>query len=75
MSTGIPLDSNFKNVSCQLGGLRLNGIVSQGTAQSKNVITIDDQNAIVVDTSGSISTNKYLPVIIGGTRYYLPLYQ
>jgi len=49
----IPLDANFKSMSCQLGGLRLNGIVNYsdqspsppittGTAQSLTVITIDD---------------------------------
>ena len=41
-STGIPLDANFKNLSCQAGGLTLNGNVSQGTAISLNVLTVND---------------------------------
>jgi hypothetical protein len=37
----LPMDSNFKNVSCQLGGLTLNGNVSQGTASSLNVMIVN----------------------------------
>lgn len=51
MPSGIPLDANYKNLSCQLGGLHLNGIVTYpptvpvitgGTAQSLTVLSIDD---------------------------------
>ena len=45
-SSGIPLNSNFKGVSCQLGGLTLNGNVSQGTAQSYNIVTINDPQVV-----------------------------
>ena len=45
MSTSnIPLNSNFKTTSCQLGGLTLNGIVSQGTAISQNIINVEITN-------------------------------
>ena len=88
MSSGIPLDSNFKNLSCQLGGLRLNGQVTYpgsippitgGTAESLTVITIDDTD--VMQTLTISATGKYLRVKIGNTGvpatdwYYLPLYQ
>jgi len=80
----IPLDANFKSMSCQLGGLRLNGIVNYsnqspsppittGTAQSLTVITIDD--AAAAQTLTKIITNKFLQVQISGINYYLPLYQ
>jgi len=72
-SSGIPIDSNFKSVSCQLGGLRLNGIVSQGTAQSNVVIIIDDSSA--AQTLSKSITGKFLQVNVGGDVYYLPLYQ
>ena len=72
-STGIPLNANFKATSCQLGGLTLNGIVSQGTAISQNVITIDD--ATSAQTLSKSSTGKYLQVNIAGTNYFIPLYQ
>ena len=51
MPSGIPLDANYRNLSCQLGGLHLNGIVTYpptvptitgGTAQSLTVLSIDD---------------------------------
>jgi hypothetical protein len=73
MSSGIPLDSNFKKLSSQLGGLRLNGIVSQGTASSLNVITIDDSAA--AQTLSKTITGKFLQVTVNATIYYLPLYQ
>jgi len=73
MSSGIPIDSNFKSVSCQLGGLRLNGIVSQGTASSLNVIVIDDPASVQTLTK-TISGN-FLQVKIAGVDYYLPLYE
>jgi hypothetical protein len=81
MSSGIPLDSNFKNLSCQLGGLRLNGkvdyagvlpAVTGGTAQSYNVVTIDDSEAAQI-LSKSLS-GKFLQVTVGQDVYYLPLY-
>jgi hypothetical protein len=74
-SSGIPIDSNFKSVSCQLGGLRLNGIVSQGTAQSNVVITIDDSASTNNTPANSSIVRGYLKVNVGGVVYYLPLYQ
>ena len=82
MSSGIPLDSNFKNLSCQLGGFRLNGQISYAgvtpsvtgsTAQSLNVIVIDDSAA--AQTLTKTITTKFLQVTVGGTIYYIPLYQ
>jgi len=73
MSSGIPLDSNFKNLSCQLGGLTLNGNVVQGTASSLNVITINDPT--VAQSLSKSSTGKYLEVSIGNVNYFIPLYQ
>ena len=81
MSSGIPLDSNFRSLSCQLGGLRLNGQVSYdqvvptisgGTAQSYNVVTIDDIDA--AQTLTKTLSGKFLQVTVGGEIYYLPLY-
>jgi hypothetical protein len=72
-SSGIPVDANFKSTSCQLGGLRLNGIVSQGTAKSNVVITIDDSDA--AQTLNKTFTGKFLQVNVGGEVYYLPLFQ
>ena len=80
----IPLDANFKSMSCQLGGLRLNGIanysnqspsppITSGTAQSLTVITIDDSAA--AQTLTKTITDKFLKVQIAGTNYYIPLYQ
>ena len=66
-------DSNFRNVSCQLGGLSLNGIVSQGTASSLNIVTIDD--SAVAQTLTKSITGKFLQVDIVGVSYYIPLYQ
>ena len=34
MGSEIPLNCNSRKLSCQLGGLTLNGNVAQGTAQS-----------------------------------------
>ena len=77
----IPLDANFKSVSCQLGGLRLNGIatypitipsITSGTAQSLSVITIDDPAVV---QSKTVSTVRgYLQVNVGINPYYIPLY-
>ena len=66
-------DSNFKNLSSQLGGLRLNGILSQGTASSLNVVTIDD--SVAAQTLSKSITGKFLQVNVSGTLYYIPLYQ
>jgi len=82
MSSGIPLDSNFRSLSCQLGGFRLNGQVSYagvtpsvtgGTAQSLNVMIIDDSAA--AQTLTKTITSKFLQVNVGGTNYFIPLYQ
>ena len=88
MPSGIPLDANYKNLSCQLGGLHLNGIVTYpttvpaitgGTAQSLTVLTIDDTDTAITKTISA--TGKYLRVKIGNTGvdatdwYYIPLYQ
>jgi len=72
-SSGIPLDSNFKNLSCQLGGLTLNGNVSQGTASSLNVMSINDPT--VAQTLSKSITGKYLQVNVGNELFYIPLYQ
>ena len=74
MGSEIPLNYNSRNLSCQLGGLTLNGNVAQGTAQSYNVVTINDP-AVVYDSSGVTMTTKFLPVKIAGSIYYMPLYQ
>ena len=76
MSTsGIPLDANFKKLSCQLGGLRLNGIPEQGTALSNTVMIVDSSACVITDTSGTILVNKYIKINISGVEYLLPLYQ
>jgi hypothetical protein len=72
MSSGIPNDSNFRNLSSQLGGLRLNGILSNQTAQSLNVITIDDSTA--AQTLTKTISGKFLQVTVGKNIYYIPLY-
>ena len=82
----IPQDGNFLGLSCQLGGLRMNGIVdystsspvptptpTSGTAQSLTVLTIDDP--AVVQNPSTSSEQGYLQVNIGGTNYYIKLYQ
>jgi hypothetical protein len=82
----IPQDGNFLGLSCQLGGLRMNGIVNystsspvptptptSGTAQSLTVLTIDDP--AVVQTPSRSTEPGYLQVNIGGTNYYIKLYQ
>ena len=70
----IPTDSNFRNLSCQLGGLTLNGDTGLQTASSFNVITIDDPLA-ARGGLGMSPTNKFLQVSVGGIIYFLPLYQ
>jgi hypothetical protein len=72
MSSGIPGDSNFRNLSSQLGGFRLNGNVSNQTAQSLNVVTIDDSEA--AQTLTKSLSGKFLQVTVGQDVYYLPLY-
>ena len=73
MSGGIPLDSNFKNLSCQLGGFTCNGVVTQGTANSLSIMTIDDQT--VAQTLTKTITGKFLQVNVAGSFYFIPLYQ
>jgi hypothetical protein len=74
MSSGIPMDTNARNLSCQLGGLTFNGNVSQGTANSVNVVTINDPG-VIQDSSHNILTNKFLQISIAGAPYYIQLYQ
>ena len=69
---GIPQDGNFKELSCQLGGLRLNGInnyhgvtpvPTSGTAQSLRLVTIDDPQVVQnITPSGIVG---YLELKIG----------
>jgi hypothetical protein len=66
------MDSNFRKLSCQLGGLTLNGIVAQGTAMDLNVIKIDD--IITAQTLTKTLSGKFLGVKVGTEQYYLPLY-
>lgn len=78
MGSEIPLNSNFLGLSCQLGGLTLNGNVANGTAQSLTVVTINDP--AVVQTLSKTITGKFLKIQIGpvgsaNSVYYLPLYQ
>jgi hypothetical protein len=73
MSSNNILNANFKTVSSQLGGLTLNGIVSQGTAINYNVLTIDDSST--AQTLSLSQTGKFIQVNIAGVEYYLPLYQ
>jgi len=66
------MDSNFRNLSSQLGGLRLNGNVDSGTAKSYSVVTIDDPK--VIQNVTKTITGTFLQVTIAGSDYYLPLY-
>ena len=72
MSSEIPLNSNFRNLSCQLGGLTLNGNVAAGTAQNYNIVTINDP--AVIQTTTKTFTGTFLQMNIGGEFYYIPLY-
>jgi hypothetical protein len=88
MSSGIPLDSNFKNLSCQLGGLRLNGNVLQQTATTYSILKIDDP-MVIRGPTGLTGPVGYLQVNIGNTGsigptgfsgnyglpFYIPIYQ
>ena len=81
------LDSNFKNLSCQLGGLRMNGIVSQETANNYSVLRIDDP--LVIKNPPGLSIVGYLQASIGNANsvgpidgsgnyalpFYIPVYQ
>ena len=69
----IPLDSNFKNLSCQLGGLTLNGNVAQGTASTLNIVTINDPT--VAQTLTKNITGQFLQININQINYFIPLYQ
>ena len=69
----LPIDSNFKSLSCQLGGLTLNGNVSQGTASSLNVMIVNDPT--VAQTLTKTITGKFVQVKIGSDTFYIPLYQ
>lgn len=69
----IPNNSNYMNLSCQLGGLRLNGNVSNGTAISNNVLIIDDP--VAAQTLTKTITGNFVQINIAGIIYYLPLYQ
>ena len=60
MSSGIPNDANFRNLSCQMGGLTLNGNVSQGTASTFNMVTINDPTVAQILTKSI--TGKFLQV-------------
>ena len=78
MGSEIPLNANFLGLSCQLGGLTLNGNVANKTAQSLTVVTINDPD--VAQTKSISLSGKFLQVQIGPTSdpnntYYVPLYQ
>jgi len=65
---------NFLNLSCQLGGLTLNGNVVNGTAQNYNIVTINDPS-VIRDSSGLTHSTKFLQIKVGLEIYYLPVYQ
>ena len=67
-------DANFRNLSCQLGGLTLNGNVNQGTASDVNIVTINDPN-VLQDSSGMSISTKCVKVLVSGVAYFIPLYQ
>ena len=80
----IPQDGNFLGLSCQLGGLRMNGIVGNtpvsGTAPNLTFVTIDDP--AVTQTLSKTITGKFLEVKVGSNNsntktesFYIPLYQ
>ena len=66
-------DANFRNLSCQLGGLTLNGNVSQGTASNVSIFTINDPAA--VQTLSKSHSGKFVQVFVGGVAYFIPLYE
>jgi hypothetical protein len=76
----IPTNANFLGLSCQLGGLKLNGIAGNGTAKSLTVLSIDDTNATMFTPVDTISPQGYLRIAVGSDSsgsiyYYLPVYQ
>uniref|UniRef100_A0A6C0IAL2 Uncharacterized protein n=1 Tax=viral metagenome TaxID=1070528 RepID=A0A6C0IAL2_9ZZZZ len=79
----IPLDANFKSLSCQLGGLRLNGIVEyppeegaiSGTAQSTTVLTIDDSAVVQHPVLSNSTPVGYFKVKVSNEIYFIPLFQ
>ena len=76
MASEIPLNSNFRNLSCQLGGFTLNGNVTNGTAIDKTLITINDPDVTTGITPVDTSTiKKWLKIKVGADNYFLPLYQ
>jgi hypothetical protein len=74
MSSEIPIDFNAKSLSCQLGGLTLNGNVANGTAANYTILTVNDP-AVIQTTSRTQVPNKFLKVMVGQETYYLPVYQ
>ena len=87
MSNSIPNNSNFKGISCQLGGLTLNGNYSNGTAQSLTFVTINDPAVIQHHVDSSGTPVGYLQVSIGNANstpqmgvdftkpFFIPLFQ
>ena len=69
--SAIPVDSNFRKLSCQLGGLTLNGNVSQGTASNLNIVTINDP--AVVQTLSKTITGKFVQINVQNEIFYLPI--
>ena len=80
------MDSNFKNVSCQLGGLTLNGNVLNGTASSLNIVTINDPSVIQQGPISITGPIGYIQVKIGNDSttgpvgdftkpFFIPIYQ
>ena len=70
----IPLNSNFRNLSCQLGNFTLNGNVDNGTASTYTVVTINDPS-VIQSVTPVLQVGKFLKINIGGEPYYLPLYR
>jgi hypothetical protein len=77
------MNANYNTLSCQLGGLTLNGNIQNGTAQNSTVLSINDPSAIfdssghtIIDTSGALlHTQNFIKIKIGSEFYYLPVYQ
>ena len=85
------MNYNFKNVNCQLGGLRLNGIVNyndpsitSGTAESLNVLTIDDPAVVqpVCVVNDPCTPKGFFQVTVGSSDpcvkdqvFFIPLFQ
>ena len=85
MSSGIPCDINFNNISCQLGGLTLNGNVNNGTASNLSILTINDPTVIQVFKVSDMDNVGCIKINIGNINstgngdftksFYLPIYQ